>query len=179
MEMLKSMKREMQERDNQLKIQLQLRDEYMDAKLGRRDQNIEDALKQSNEEWREELEKRDTEWRTVIRNREVTFWTETGKHEAGLLKMFEDRDNALKACLKSRDKNWLNTLARCKESFCLMTYEQVNNRTLLESLAKRQQELIESNAKILDWAMKTVSSKKKVALPQIRISECVPNTIVP
>ena len=43
-----------------------------------------------------------------------------------------------------------------------MTYEQVNNRTLLESLAKRQQELTESNVKILDWAMKTVSSKKKV-----------------
>ena len=42
-----------------------------------------------------------------------------------------------------------------------MTYEQVNNRTLLESLAKRQQELTESNVKILDWAMKTVSSKKK------------------
>ena len=31
-----------------------------------------------------------------------------------------------------------------------MTYEQVNNRALLESLAKRQRELIESNAKILD-----------------------------
>ena len=37
MEMLKSMKQEMQERDNQLKIQLQLRDEYMDVELRRRD----------------------------------------------------------------------------------------------------------------------------------------------
>ena len=60
MEMLKSMKQEMKERDNQLKIQLQLRDEYLDAELRRRDQNIEDALKQRNEEWRAELEKRDT-----------------------------------------------------------------------------------------------------------------------
>ena len=59
-----------------------------------------------------------------------------------------------------------------------MTDEQVNNRTLLESLAKRQRELIESNVKILDWAMKTISSKKKVPLPQIIISYDVPYTVV-
>ena len=111
------------------------------------------------------MEKTDTEWRTVIRDREVPFWTEIGKHEAGLIKMLEDRDNALKACLESRDKNWLNSLAHCRESFLLMTYEQVNYRKLLESLAKRQRELIESNAKILDWTMKIVLNKKKVPLP--------------
>ena len=76
--------------------------------------------------------------------------------------MLGDKDNALKACLESRDKNWLNNLAHCKESFRLMTYEQVNNKTLLESLTKRHRELTESNAKILDWAMKTGLSKKKV-----------------
>ena len=84
----------------------------------------------------------------------------------------------MKAALELRDKDWLNSLAHCKESFRLMTHEQVNNRTLMESLAKRQRELTESNAKILDWAMKTVSGKKKVPLPQIRISECIPYTIV-
>ena len=72
----------------------------------------------------------------MIRNREVAFLIETGIHEAGLFKMLEDRDNAFKACLESRDKNWLNSLAHCKESFRLMTYEQVNNRTILVSLAK-------------------------------------------
>ena len=46
-----------------------------------------------------------------------------------------------------------------------MTYEQVNNKAFLESLAKRQRELTNNNAKILDWAMKTVSNKKKVSLP--------------
>ena len=98
-------------------------------------------------------------------DREVAFWTETGIHEASLLKMLEDRDNAMKATLESRDRDWLNSLMHCKESFRLMTHEQVNNRTLMESLAKRQRELTESNAKILDWAMKTVSGKKKVSLP--------------
>ena len=60
-----------------------------------------------------------------------------------------------------------------------MTYEQVNNRTLMESLLKRQHELTERNEKILDWAMKTVSGKKKVLLPHIRIFDCMPYTIVP
>ena len=57
----------------------------------------------------------------MIRDREVAFWTEKEKHEARLIKMLEDRDNALKACLESRDNNWLNSLAHCKESFHLMT----------------------------------------------------------
>ena len=78
------------------------------------------------------MEKRDTKWRTVIRDREVTLWTKKGEHEARLIKMLEDKDNALKACLELRDKNWLNSLAHCKQSFRLITYEQVNNKTLLE-----------------------------------------------
>ena len=45
MKMLKSMKQEMNERDDQLKLQLRLRDKYMEAKLRRRDHNLEDALK--------------------------------------------------------------------------------------------------------------------------------------
>ena len=96
-----------------------------------------------DEEWRAEIEKRDIKWRTVLR----------------------DRDNALKASMDSRDNNYMNSLGHCKQSFCMLSYDVRNNRTLLESLAMRQRELIESNAKILDWDMKTVSSKKKIPLP--------------
>ena len=60
-----------------------------------------------------------------------------------------------------------------------MTYEQVKNRTTLESIAKRQCELVKSNVEILDWAMKTVSGKKKVPLLNIQISDYVPYNIVP
>ena len=96
------------------------------------------------------MEKRDIEWEIVIRDRKVAFWTEIGINEASLLKMLEDRDTAMKATLESRDRDWLNSLEHCKESFRLMTHEQVNNRTLMESLAKRQHELTEGNVKILD-----------------------------
>ena len=85
------------------------------------------------------------------------------------------RDEKWIAELEKMNQYWLNSMAHCKR----MTYEKVNNRTLLESLAKRQREVTESNAKILDWAMKTVLNKKKVPLPQIRILDCVPYTVVP
>ena len=55
----------------------------------------------------------------------------------------------------------------------------MSKSTIEHSLSHWQRELTESNAKFLDWAIKTVSNKKKVSLPQIRISDYVPYTIVP
>ena len=49
----------------------------------------------------------------------------------------------------------------------------------MESISKRQCELTKSNAQLLYWAMKAVSGKKKVSLPQINISNYVPYIIVP
>ena len=115
----------------------------------------------------------------MIRVRDVAFWIEIGIHEAGLLKIFEDRDNAMKVALESRDRDWLNSLEHCKQSFRLMTYKHINNRTTLESIGKRQCEMVKSNVEIFDWAMKIVSGKKKVSLPNIKISNYVPYTIVP
>ena len=71
--------------------------------------------------------------------------------------------------MDSRDNDCTNSLGHYKHSFRLMSYEIINNRTLLESLAMRKRELTESNAKILEWAMKTVSNRKKISLPQIRL----------
>ena len=156
-ELLMSMQKEMKARDDQLRTQLQLREEYFDAEIKRRDHNLEDAFRKNDEVWRVEIERRGIEWRTVLR----------------------DRDNVLKGSMDSRDNNFMNSLEHCKQSFRLLSYDVRNDRTLLESLAMRQRELIESNAKILDWAMKTVYSKKKIPLPQIRISDCRPYSIIP
>ena len=73
MEMLKVMRQEMQERDNQLKIQLQLRDEYLDAELKRKHQNLEGALKLRNEEWKSRWETRERELSEELRAREDAF----------------------------------------------------------------------------------------------------------
>ena len=81
--------------------------------------------------------------------------------------------------MDSRDNNCKNSLEDCKQSFRTMSYDVINNRTFLESLAMRQRKLTESNAKILDWAMKTVSNKKKIPLPQILISDYRPYIVLP
>ena len=44
MEMLKSMKQEMKERDNELRIQLRLKDEYMDVELRRSESEYEGCI---------------------------------------------------------------------------------------------------------------------------------------
>ena len=52
MEMLRAMRQEMQERDNQLKVQLQLRDENLDVEVKRKDHNLKEALRLRDEEWK-------------------------------------------------------------------------------------------------------------------------------
>ena len=58
-----------------------------------------------------------------------------------------------------------------------MYYEQVNMGKNLGSLSITQAELIKGNLKMLDWAMTTVSGKKKNAAPKITISDCIPYVI--
>ena len=93
--------------------------------------------------------------------------------------MLEARDGSMKTALEARDIGWLKSLQHCKDSLRLNTQELINNRCTLESIGKRQRELLKSNANILDWAMKSVSDKNKVLLPSIQISNYIPYTIVP
>ena len=95
---------------------------------------------------------------------------ELRRRDQNLEDALRKRDEEWRGELEKRDQYWLNSMGHMKQIFRQMTYEQVNNRAFHKS---------ESNAKILDWAKKTVSNKKKVSLPQIRISDCVPYTIVP
>ena len=100
-----------------------------------------------------------------LKNKDVIYWEEIGKQEYNLCEMLEKRDKSITEKLTSGDREWLNSLQHYRDCLRIMSHVQVNNRTLIESLAKRQRELTKSNAKILDWAMKTVSGKKKVSLP--------------
>ena len=64
--------------------------------------------------------------------------------------MLEKKDKAIKEELTSRDRELLNGLQPYNDCLRIMSLEQVNNKTLRESLAKREHELTESNAEILD-----------------------------
>ena len=85
----------------------------------------------------------------------------------------------MKESLVSRDQALLDRLHYYSDSIRLMTQEQINIRATMESKGKRQCELTKVNGKILNWAMTTMSGKKKVPLPNIQISDMVPYIIVP
>ena len=123
-----------------------------------------DALEKRNADIKKELTERDEKLE---------------KRDLNLKNGMVARDNILKKELTLRDKIWLESWKHYKDSLNLTYVEAVNNRAMLESIGKRQKELVEANANILNWAMKAVTNKKKVPLPQIRISDCVPYTVVP
>ena len=91
-------------------------------------------------------------WRKELQERDEICWNEVGKQEYSLCEVIEKRDLTLKEVLKERDQEWLNGLHHYKESVRLVTLEQINNRILMETLSKRQCELTEGNAEILDRA---------------------------
>ena len=95
-------------------------------------------------------------------------------------KVLEERDKAIHDSLISRDKFWLDSLESYNHYMKSMSYEQVNIGKTMESIALTQVELIKENVKILDWAMATVSSKKKkFPVPKITISDYIPYVIQP
>ena len=138
----------------------------------------ENAVEEMELKWKREMEERDAKLIEELKNRDMTFWEETSKNAESLCKMLERRDQEMMAALQNIDKLWLGSLEHYKQSYRMMTYEHINNRTTLESISIRQCELVKSNVEILDWAMKTVSGKKKVPLPNTQISDYVPYTIV-
>ena len=89
LEMLKAMRQEIQERDNQLKFQLQLRDEYMDAELKMRDHNLEEALKHRDEEWKSRWELREQELSEELKAREDAFLSYQLRRDSEKIKNYE------------------------------------------------------------------------------------------
>ena len=112
-----------------------------------------------------EMKERDNQLKFKLQLRDEYMEVELQRRDKNLEDALRKRDEEWRGEVEKRDQYWSNCIGHMKKSFRLMNFEQINNRTLLETLAKRQRELTESNAKILDSAMKTVSNKKKVQLP--------------
>ena len=126
LKILNAMRKEMQERDNRLKIQLQLRDEYMDAKLKRRDQNLEETLKQRDEEWKSRWELREQELSAELKAIEDAFLSDQVRRDSELLKIMKEREDAM-------EKNLLQTFGY------LYKKHQKEIRTLIEKKDKEME----------------------------------------
>ena len=124
------------------------RDIYKETWNGRKKLKI--AVKQMERKWKRELEDRDAKLREELKNRDMTFCDETTKNAESLCKMLERRDQEMMVVLHNRDKLWSGSFENYKQSYIMMTYEKVNNRTSLESIGKRQCEFVKINVEILD-----------------------------
>ena len=128
MEMLRAMRQEMQEMDNQLKFQLQLRNEYMDAELKRIDHDLEKALRLRDEEWKRRWEIKEQEVSEELKAREDAFISDQLKIDRELIKIMKKMEDAM-------EKNLLQKA----NAFGYMYKEHHNKIRLL--IEKRDKEL--------------------------------------
>ena len=93
--LLHTMRKEIEERDKQLKLQLQLKDEYMEAELKRRDQNLEEALKQRDEEWKSRWEQREEELSAELKASEDALFFQQLKRKSELFKIMKEIEDSM------------------------------------------------------------------------------------
>ena len=92
-----------------------------------------EVLKSMNQEMKE----RDNQLKLQLQVRDEYMEAELRRRDQNLDDALRKRDEERRAELEKRDQYWLNSMAHYKQSFRLMTYEQVNNRVFFKSLAKR------------------------------------------
>ena len=96
---------------------------------------------------KQEMKERDNQLKLQLQLGDEYMKAELRGRDQNMEDALKKRDEEWRAELEKRDQYWLNSMGHYKKIFQLMNYEQINNRSFLESLAKRQRELIESNAK--------------------------------
>ena len=84
------------------------------------------------------MKERDNQLKFQLQLRDEYMEAELRRRDLNLEDALRKRDEEWRAELEKKDQYWLNSMAHCKQSFRLMTYEQVNNRAFLKSLAQRQ-----------------------------------------
>ena len=94
-------------------------------------------------------------------------------------KVLEGRDEAMHDSLISKDKFLVDMMESFNHHMKSMYYEQINMGTTLGSKSIRESELVQSNVKMLDRVMATVSRKKKIVAPKITISNYILYVIKP
>ena len=122
MEMLLSMQKSMEEREEKWSIQQKFREEVYEAELKRRDQQWEEEqkevyeakLKRKEQKWEEEMSRREEQFKKSLEHQEEKFKKEMKERDQDLLKKLQlshesfynnqfDRDSQLLKLIKERD----------------------------------------------------------------------------
>ena len=106
MEMLLSMQKSMEEREEKWSIQQKFREEVYEAELKRRDQQWEEELNRKEEVYEAELKRKEHKWEEEMSIREEQF-----------KKILEHQEEKFKKEMKDRDQDLLKKLQLSHESF--------------------------------------------------------------
>ena len=99
MEMLVSMKKEMEEREKRWEQQQKIREEFLEANFRRREQQWEQMLKQRDEEWKKEIERRERALLQRLYSKVNTFYNEQLKRDEDVLTFLEKREEKIEASM--------------------------------------------------------------------------------
>ena len=89
MDMLVSLKKEMEEREKRWEQQQKITEEFLEADFRRREQRWEQILRQRGEEWKKEIERRERELMQKLDTKIKTFYNEQLKRDEDVLSFLE------------------------------------------------------------------------------------------
>ena len=108
MEMLLSMQKSMEEREEKWCIQQKFREEVYEAELKRRDQQWEEELNRKEEVYEAELRRKEQKWEDEMSKREEQFKKSLKHQEEKFKKEMEERDRDLLKKLHLRHESFYN-----------------------------------------------------------------------
>ena len=106
MEMLLSMQKSMEEREEKWSTQQKFREDLYEAELKRRDQQWEEELNRKKEAYEAEMKRKEQKWEEEISRREEQF-----------KKILENQEEKFKKEMEDRDQDLLKKLQLSHESF--------------------------------------------------------------
>ena len=152
MELLFSIQRKMEEREQRWNIQQQFRDNTYEAELKRRDQQLEEELQRREENFEAELQRREQKFEKELQRRENRFEAESKRREQEWEKKLKGKDEQLKEVLKQqekdfkkemeeRDRNLLQKLKLSHEAFYNNQFERDSQLLTLVKEKETEQDI--------------------------------------
>ena len=106
MELLLSIQRKMEEREQRWNIQQQFRDNTYEAELKRRDQQLEEELQRREEKFEAELQRREQKFEKELQRRENRFEAESKRREKEWEEKLKGREEQMKGILKQQGEDF-------------------------------------------------------------------------
>ena len=110
MELLLSIQRKMEEREQRLNIQQQFRDNTYESELKRRDQQMEEELQRREEKFEAELQRREQKFEKELQRRENRFEAESKRKEKEWEEKMRKKEEQVKEVLKQQREDFKKDL---------------------------------------------------------------------